>query len=157
MAVRTGDGSGGYGFAQFMVREERIGHGQSVIFSETQEAMKIGAGDGQAARGERLVSVVLANGGDGKPDFVVAELTLEGAGRLVVGNVDDLVETGRILFRLVILEVQVFSANDAAWRQDDGALHDVFKLADVSGPGVALEHLHRRRLDGVHWFLEDVA
>ena len=56
----------------------------------------------------------------------------------------------------VRLEVQIIGADDAARSQNDGALHDVFKLAHISGPIVVLEHLHGRRLDRVHGFLEDI-
>ena len=103
--------SGGDGARQGRLSVDRP---QSVGFGETQEAMQIGARDGKAARGQRLVAVVFANGGDGQPDFVVAELALERAGRLVVGDVDDFVEGGGIFFRLLRFEVQVLSANRAA-------------------------------------------
>ena len=99
--------------------------------------MEIGSRDGEAARSQGLVSIVLTNGGDSKPDFVVSELTLERAGWLVIGDVDDLIEGSGILVRFVILEVQVLGANGAARRQDDGTLHNIFKFADVSGPRVA--------------------
>ena len=68
--------------------------------------MQIGARDLQAARGERLVAVVFAHGGDGQLDLVVAQLALEGAGGLVVVDADD----------AVVLDVlgQVFDADAGA-------------------------------------------
>jgi hypothetical protein len=55
--------------------------------------MQIGARDAKAARGQGLVAVVLAHGGDGQLDFVVVNLAFEGAGGLIVGDIDDIVKS----------------------------------------------------------------
>ena len=69
--------SGSNGLAQLGFSIERIGRGENIVIGEPQEPVKIGAGDGEAARSQGLVPVVLANGGDGEVDLVVAKLALE--------------------------------------------------------------------------------
>ena len=63
--------SGRGGFAQRWLGEGRIRLG------EADKAVQIRARDAEAARGQRLVAVVLAHSGDGELDLVVAELALE--------------------------------------------------------------------------------
>jgi hypothetical protein len=58
--------------------------------------MQIRAGDAQAAGGQRLVAVVLSNGGNGQLDLVVAQLALEGAGGIVVADVDDVADVAEL-------------------------------------------------------------
>ena len=60
--------------------------------------MQVGAGDAEAARGQRLVAVIFADGGDGEFDLVFVDLALKGAGGLVVGNVDNVVKLGGFYF-----------------------------------------------------------
>ena len=57
--------------------------------------MQIGPGDAQAACGQRLVAVVLTNGGYGQLDLVVAKLALEGAGGMVIADIDNVVAVRR--------------------------------------------------------------
>ena len=45
----------------------------------------------------------------------------------------------RAALRVEYLFAQVFAAQFAAARDDDGALDNVLKLADVAGPGVSFE------------------
>ena len=79
--------------AQFVFRKERL------RFGEANEPVQISAGDAQAAGSQRLVPVVFANSRDGQLDLVVAELALERTVRLVIGDVDDVVEAGSIFIR----------------------------------------------------------
>ena len=54
--------------------------------------MQISPGDAQAAGGQRLVAVVFADGGDRQFDLVVAKLAFKGAGGMVIGNIDNVVD-----------------------------------------------------------------
>ena len=58
---------------------ERFGLVKRIGLGETEQAVQIGAGDGEAASSKGLIAVVFADGGDGELDLVVAELTLERA------------------------------------------------------------------------------
>ena len=64
--------SGGDGLAEILLRVNMFG------LSETQEAMEIGTRDAKAACRHGLVAIVLANGRDGEPDLVIAELAFKG-------------------------------------------------------------------------------
>ena len=88
-------------------------------------------------------------------DFIVAELTFEGACRLVVGDIYHFVECARVFFLLGVVQVQVFRAYCVARSENDGALHDVFELTHVAGPMVAQKHVEGIGLDRIHGLLED--
>ena len=87
--------------------------------------MEIGAGDVEAARGKRLVPLVITHGGDGKLDFVVTQLTLEGTGGMVVADIDNVLEGAFFVPVMLLLDVEVFSADYASGSQNDGALDNV--------------------------------
>ena len=91
--------SGGNRLADAVIGKDLVG------LCEANEAMEICARDAEAASGQGFVSIVLADCIDGQLDFVVAELALKGAGRLVVGDVDDFVEGG-VLFMSRILRLR---------------------------------------------------
>ncbi len=52
------------------------------------------------------------------------------------------------------MDGQIFGPNRIALGEDDGALHDVFKLTHVARPGVALHQGHRRRVKVMQRLLE---
>ena len=68
------------------------------VFVKPDQAVQISPGDAQAAGSQGLIAIVLANGVDGQFDFIVAKLPLKGAGRMVIANVDDVVEVGILVF-----------------------------------------------------------
>src|SRR5208283_3108109 len=142
------DSLSGDGLAQGLLGVDRVRLG------EPDQAVQIGARDVQAARSQGLVAVVIADGGDGELDLIVAELALEGAGRQVVANIDDIVEGALLVVRLR-LEAQVLGAEQIARSENNGALNNVFELANVARPGVALQQFERLGLDAFHGLLED--
>jgi hypothetical protein len=64
----------------------------SIGFAEPDQAMQIGSGDAQAAGCQRLVPIVLTNSGFGQLDLIVAELSLEGAGGMIIAYIDDVAD-----------------------------------------------------------------
>ena len=62
---------------------------RDVLSGGPEQTVQIRARDLQASSGKRLVPVVLFNRGYSELDFVVAQLALEGAGRLVFIHADD--------------------------------------------------------------------
>ena len=75
------------------------------------QPVEISARDAQAAGGQRLVAVVLADRAHRQLDLVIAQLALERAGGLVVADVDYTSVVGGDFFVLHV-EAQVFGAND---------------------------------------------
>ena len=74
--------------------------------------------------------MVFADGSLGEADLVVAELALEGAGRVEAGDVDYVFHD--ILFAHI--DGQVVGPDHVALGEDNGALDDVFEFADISWP-----------------------
>ncbi len=89
--------------------------------------MQISPGNAQAARGQRLVPVVLPHRIRCELYLVVAKLALERSLGIVFADVDDLVR--------MHAQRQILGADRLMGCENDRPLNRIFQLAHVAGPG----------------------
>jgi hypothetical protein len=82
--------SGSHLFPEILI-EERAG------FGNPDQAMQVGTGDAQAAGSQGLIPIVLSNGCYGQFHLIVAKLPFKGACRMVVADVDNVVNVGNLI------------------------------------------------------------
>jgi len=124
---------------RFNFRELQISAG--LIIAKSQEPVQVGSRNMKAAGRQSLIAIVLTDGCQGKPDLVVRKMLFERSLRKICADIDN------ILISSADFSGQVVGVDVVSLAENEGALDDVFQLANISRPWVGLEQSECLRID----------